>query len=317
MIKIVKLIAFFAVLLFYPLTYAQNVTADKPLTVVLDWFINPDHAPLLVAEQQGFFQKEGLKVKIIQPADPADGPKLVAAKQADVAITYQPQLLMQVDQGLPLVRFGSLVDSPLDCLVSLKAKGIQRLEDLKGKTVGYSSGGIDSAMLQTMLREHQLTLSDIHFINVRYDLVQALLSGNIAAFTGGMRNVEPVQLEHLGHPAQVFYPEDNGFPNYDELIFVTRADSTHDPRLAKFLMAIQKGGEYLVKHPQESWDGVVKQHPELNNSLNKAIWFASIRYFSKNPSALDKNKYAVFAQFLQQQGVIKKVPELSTYTVQL
>lgn len=310
--KIIGLVLY----LFSSLVYAQ-VSAGQPLTVVLDWFINPDHAPLLVAEQQGFFQQQGLNVKLIQPSDPMDGPKLVAAKKADVTITYQPQLLMQVDQGLPLVRFGSLVDSPLDCLVTLKSSPIQSIEDLKNKTIGYSSGGIDSVMLKTMLSGHHLNLSDVNFINVRYDLVQALLSGNIAAFTGGMRNVEPIQLEQSGHPARVFFPEDNGFPAYDELIFVTHRDLAQDQRLAKFLMALQKGIDYLTAHPQESWDAVIKLHPALNNPMNKASWFASIQYFSKNPFGLDKNKYEAFAQFMRRQEVIKKVPELSAYTVQL
>lgn len=302
-------------LVFSPVMHAQST--DKPLTVVLDWFINPDHAPLLVAQEQGFFQAQGLNVKLVQPSDPMDGPKLVAAKKADVAITYQPQLLMQIDQGLPLVRFGVLVDTPLDCLVALKSKGIERIEDLKGKTVGYSSGGIDSAMLAAMLRKHGLTLSDVTFINVRYDLVQALLAGNIAAFTGGMRNVEPLALEQSGHPARIFYPEDNGFPAYEELIYVTHRDRAADPRLGKFLAALQKATEYLVAHPQESWAAAIKQHPELNNPLNKASWLASLSYFAQNPAQFDKNKYQAFAEFMKQENLIKKIPNLQDYTASL
>lgn len=296
--------------------YAQPST-QQPFTLVLDWFINPDHAPLLVAEQQGFFEKNGLQVKLVQPSDPSDGPKLVAAKKADAALTYQPQLLMQIDQGLPLLRFGSLVDSPLDCVVALKSTGIHKIADLKAKTIGYSAGGIDDVMLKTMLAKQNLNMKDVNFINVRYNLMQALLTGNISAFTGGMRNVEPVQLAQSGHPAQVFYPEEHGFPSYDELIFVTHRDLKQDPRLTQFLTALQEGIHYLVAHPQESWQGVIKKHPELNNEMNKASWFASIQYFSKNPFLLDQNKYQGFAQFMQSQGVIKKIPDLARYTIQL
>ncbi len=301
---------------FFSTSYAQAPTPQN-FTLVLDWFFNPDHAPLLVAEQQGYFQQNGLQVKLVQPSDPSDGPKLVAAKKADAALTYQPQLLMQIDQGLPLIRFGSLVDSPLDCLVTLKTAGIQKVADLKAKTIGYSAGGIDEVMLKTMLAHQNLNLKDVNFINVRYNLLQALLTGNINAFTGGMRNVEPVQLAYSGHPAQIFLPEQNGFPSYDELIFVTHRDFNKDPRLAQFLTALQQGIDYLVAHPQESWDNVIKKHPELNNDMNKASWFASIQYFSKNPFLLDQQKYQKFAQFMQAQGVIKKAPELSEYTVQL
>ena len=80
--------------------YAKN---DK-LTIGLDWFINPDHAPLIIAEKRGFFKEVGLDVEMIEPADPNDPPKLVAAGKLDLAISYQPQLHIQVDQGLPVVR---------------------------------------------------------------------------------------------------------------------------------------------------------------------------------------------------------------------
>ncbi|MBS0350201.1 MAG: ABC transporter substrate-binding protein [Proteobacteria bacterium] len=296
---------------------AQTPSNTKPLIVVLDWVINPDHAPLLVAEQQGFFKKQGLDVRLIQPSDPADGPKLVAAGKADVAITYQPQLLIQIDQGLPLIRFGSLVDSPLSCVVASKQQGISSFQDLKNKKVGYSLGGIDQAMMQTMLQKHGMSLSDIQFINVRFDLVQGLLSKRLAAFAGGMRNVEPIQLKFSGFDSQIFLPEANGFPTYDELIFVANKHQAHDPRLVQFLTALQQGIEYLKQNPELAWQGVIKQHPELNNPVNKKIWFASAPYFSPNAWALDRSKYDNFALFLKQQGTINKVSDLTSYTVQL
>ena len=66
--------------------------AQDRLTVMLDWFVNPDHAPLFVAQEAGYFNDAGLDVELIAPADPNDPPKLVAAGKADVAISYQPQL---------------------------------------------------------------------------------------------------------------------------------------------------------------------------------------------------------------------------------
>ena len=93
--------------------------ADK-LVVLLDWFINPDHAQLIIAEQKGYSTQAGLEVELIEPADPSLPPKLVAANKADIAISYQPQLHVQVDQGLPLTRIGTLVSTPLNSLVVLK-----------------------------------------------------------------------------------------------------------------------------------------------------------------------------------------------------
>src|SRR5438270_3445786 len=82
--------------------------ADK-LTVILDWFVNPDHGPLIVAQEKGFFSDAGLDVDLVAPADPSDPPKLVAAGKADIGVDYQPQLHVQVAEGLPLTRIGTLI----------------------------------------------------------------------------------------------------------------------------------------------------------------------------------------------------------------
>ncbi len=292
-----------------------STSNPKPLTVVLDWFINPNHAPLLVAQEKGFFKQQGLQVRLLTPADPSDGPKLVATHKAEIALTYQPQLLLQINQGLPLMRFATLVNSPLNCLVILKSAHIDKIEDLRGKKVGYSAGAIDTVMMQAMLQAHGLQLSDIQFINVRYDLVKALLSKKIDAFTGAMRNFEPIQLQQNGHPPQLFFPEENGFPSYDELIFVTHQDNINDPRLKKFLIALTESIQYLKTHPDESWQLVIKAHPELNNPLNRAAWFASIQYFDSEPEKFDPARYQALASFMFNHGLIKHLPETSSYAI--
>ena len=93
-----------------------SAKAEK-LTLLLDWFINPDHAPLYVALEKGYFKEAGLDITMPAPADPNDPPKLVAAKKADLAISYQPQLHIQVAEGLPLRRIATLVATPLNSLV--------------------------------------------------------------------------------------------------------------------------------------------------------------------------------------------------------
>lgn len=118
--------------------------ANEKLTLVLDWYINPDHAPIMVAEQIGAFKAQGLDVKIVPPSDPALPPRLVAAGQADLAITYQPQVHFFADEGLPLVRVGTLINSPLNTIIALD-KRIKTPADLKGKKVGYSVSGIEQA----------------------------------------------------------------------------------------------------------------------------------------------------------------------------
>ena len=133
-------------------TFSSLNASEKRVTVLLDWFINPDHAPLFIAYEKGFFKERGLNVKFIAPSNPNDPPKLVAAKKGDIAVSYQHQHHLHVDQGLPLVRFATIVSTPLNSLVVLDKGGadgdIQSIEDLKGKTIGYSVGGFETILLK-------------------------------------------------------------------------------------------------------------------------------------------------------------------------
>src|SRR5947208_2720731 len=128
------------------LTGISASAADK-LSVVLDWFVNPDHAPLVVAKEGGYFARHGLDVDLIAPADPSSPPRLVAAGQADVAVDYQPSLMLQVKEGLPLIRFGTLVGNPLNCLIVLKDGPVKTLADLKGRKIGFSVASFQDAYL--------------------------------------------------------------------------------------------------------------------------------------------------------------------------
>ncbi len=256
------------------------ITADaEKITVLLDWFPNPCHAPLFVAKQQGYFKAENLEVDLIGPADPTDPPKLVAAGKADIAITYEPQYREDVARGLPLEKIGDLINHPLTSLVVLKNGPIKTLKDLKGKRVGYCGSGFNTTLLAIMLKTVGLTLNDIELINVHYDLTQALLSKKIDAVTGMMRTVEPIQMELLGQPARVFYPEEHGVHSYSELIFVVQKNSIKDPRWANFMKAVKKGSDYLKKHPEASWLEFVKTYPEQNNEINHRSWMATLPYF--------------------------------------
>src|SRR5579885_995668 len=115
---------------------ALPAAAQEKLTVLLDWFINPDHAPLIVAKEAGFFARAGLDVSFVEPADPSAPPRLLAAGQGDIAVTYQPNLYLQVKEGLPVQRVGTLIDTPLNSLVVLADGPVKSITDLKGRTVG-------------------------------------------------------------------------------------------------------------------------------------------------------------------------------------
>ncbi len=305
-----------ATLLAAPLFTAPAKAAEK-FTVILDWFVNPDHAPLIVAKEKGFFKEAGLDVELIAPADPNDPPKLVAAGKADLAVSYQPQLHVQVGEGLPLMRVGTLVSTPLNSLVVLKNGPIQAIEDLKGKKIGFSVGGFESALLNAMLQRHGLTVKDVTLVNVNFSLSPSLIVGQVDAVIGAFRNFELNQMDIAGHPGQAFYPEEEGVPPYDELILVANKGKLSDKRLRPFLDALERGAQFLLNHPDESWKLFVAAHKELDDELNKRAWRDTLPRFTHSPAALDTQRYSRFAAFLLKEGLIKKAQKVGDVAVEL
>jgi putative hydroxymethylpyrimidine transport system substrate-binding protein len=283
---------------------STSLYADDKLSIILDWFANPTHAPLFVAQQQGFFKEQHLQVKLIGPADPADPIKLVAAGKADIAIGYEPQFMVAVDRGLPLVALGTLIDKPLNCLAVLKSSNIVSIKDLQHKKVGYSGGSLTGITLTTMLKHHAIDPNLVERINVRYNLTQSLLSRRVDAVTGVMRTFEVLQMELAGQPARIFLPEQNGIPTYSELIFIINSKNKADLRWQRFLTAIAQANIYLHKHPEASWQKFVIIHPELNNSLNHRAWFATLPYFAHDPTRFNTNDWQHYAKFMQDHELI-------------
>lgn len=289
--------------------------AQDKLSVMLDWFVNPDHAPLVVAQEKGFFKDAGLEVTLTAPADPNDPPKLVAAGGADIAVSYQPQLILQVAEELPLVRIGTLVSTPLNSVVVLRDGPVKTLKDLKGRKVGYSIAGFEDALLGAMLEKQGLSLKDVELVNVNFSLSPSLLSGQVDAVVGAFRNFELNQMEIEKHPGRAFYPEEEGVPPYDELILVARKDKANDPRFKRFLAAVERATLYILNHPEESQAAFVKGRPELNDELNRRAWADTLPRFSHSPAALDAERYTRFAEFLKARGLIKAVAPIDQYAV--
>ena len=298
--------------------HAASSLAGEKITVLLDWFVNPDHAPLYVALEKGFFKDRGLEVELIAPSNPNDPPKLVAAGKADIAVSYQHQHQMQVDQGLPLVRIATLIATPLNSLVVLKDGPIHSIKDLKGKTIGYSVGGFETALLKVMLRKEGLGLEDVKLVNVNFSLSPSLFTGQADGVIGAFRNFELNQMAIEKRPGRAFLVEEFGVPAYDELILVANAKTITDPKLRRFVDALEAGVQYLINHPQESWQLFIGNgRNNLDDELNRRAWQDTLSRFALRPGALDKNRYNRFARFLQQEKIVTKVPPLAAWAVEL
>lgn len=291
--------------------------AEDRLTVLLDWFVNPDHAPLYLAQARGEFAARDLAVTFVAPADPAAPPRLVAAGEGDIAITYQPSLYQQAAEGLPVARVGTLVSSPLNSLVVLKDGDIATLEDFEGATVGYSVGGFEDALLGRMLASVGLSLDDVKLVNVNFALTPALLSGQVDGVIGAFRNFELTQIRLEGSEGTAFLPEEHGVPSYEELIFIAHRDRTDDPAIDRFLDAVGAAARWQAENPQEAEALFFQTQPDIDDELNRQAFKDTLEKFALDPKPLDRDGYEAFATFMTEAGLVSDLPPLADYAVEL
>jgi putative hydroxymethylpyrimidine transport system substrate-binding protein len=287
--------------------------APERLTVLLDWFMNPDHAPLVIARERGLFAKHGLDVTLVEPADPSAPPRLIAARQGDIAVSYQPTYTLQIKENLPLLRLGTLIATPLNSLVTLADGPVKTLTDLKGKTIGYSGTGFDDVLVRTMLESVGLSIKDVTLVNVNFALSASLVAGRVDAIIGAFRNFELTELKLKGKSGRAFFPEEHGVPVYDELIYIVHKDRAGDPRFSRFLDAVEAATVLMLNDPEGTWQTFVKAYPKVDDALNRQAWIDTLRRFQASPAAVDPARYIRFAEFLKRAGLIETVEPAARY----
>lgn len=306
----------FIFLFAFNLVATSGHAADK-MTVLLDWFVNPNHGPIIIAEEKGYFKDAGLDVEIIAPADPSAPPKLVASGQADLAISYQPQLHLQLDAELPLIRVGTLIATPLNCLLTLADGPIKSPGDLKGRKIGYSVAGVEEALLTSILRRYNLSLSDVELINVNFSLSPALMSGQVDAVIGVARNFQLNQMDIEGVPGRCFYLEEEGIPASDELIYIANPEKMDKEKILRFIKATERATQFIINNPEESWKLFSATSTELQDELNKRAWRDTLPRFALRPAAFDHGRYLDFQDFLLSSGLIEKTLPISSIAIDL
>ena len=291
--------------------------AQDKMTLLLDWFVNPDHGPIIVAQEKGYFADQNLEVTVVAPADPSDPPKLVAAGKAELAVSYQPSQHLQVAEGLPLMRVGTLVATPLNCLLVLADGPIKDIDDLKGKKIGFSVAGVEEALLTAILGNHGVGFDEVELVNVNWSLSPSLMSGQVDAVIGAYRNFELNQMEIEGVEGKCFYVEEEGVPTYDELIYVANKDTMDADMLRRFLRATELATQYIVNHPEESWEIFKSTSVELDDELNAKAWVDTLPRFALRPEALDEGRYARFEAFLEASGLVEGIRPVSELAIDL
>jgi putative hydroxymethylpyrimidine transport system substrate-binding protein len=268
-------------------TISSPTRAHQPVTLMLDWFPNADHVGIYQGLAEGDFSRAGLDVHVQVPSDPAAPLRLLAAGRVDMAISYEPELLLARNQNLPLVSVAALVQQPLTSIVSVGSQKIHAPRDLRGKTVGDAGIPYQHAYLQTILAKAGVPSGSVKEVNVGSDLVPAMLSGKVSATLGAYWNYEAIQLAQLGKRPNVIRMNQAGVPNYDELILVTRERflAQHADVVRRFVQALGRGYESVRRNPAAGVADLLKASSGLSAKLQTASVKATLpAFFPSDPS---------------------------------
>ena len=296
-------------------TKSENVDPQREtFSVALDWYPNPDHAGFLVAEDEGFFEDAGLDASLSAPSDPSLPIKLVAAGKADVAISYEPEVLLAREQGLDVVAVASLVDQPLTSMIWLKKSKIKRVKDLKGKTVSTAGISYQDAYLKTILARAGLAEDSVKQVSVGQGLLPSLLSGRAQATLGPLWNIEGVDLKLSGKNPVINPVDELGVPSYSELVLVakgSRLEEDPDP-IRLFIGALARGTAEAVANPAKATAAVLDANTALEPKVTAAEVKATLPLLRRGGlegkdqpfGYMDTAKWQAFINWMVKQDVL-------------
>ncbi len=293
-------------------------TAGGPerVDLVLDYFPNADHAGLYAAIGTGAFRQVGLDVRPRTPSDPAAPLKLLAAGRADLAISYEPELLLARDKGLKLVSIAALVQRPLTSIMSLGDRAIGEPGKLEDKKVGTAGIPYQDAYLKTVLEKAGVDPGRVRSIDVGFNLVPALLSKRVDATLGAFWNVEGVELERRKRDPKILRMDELGVPTYNELVIVARENDvrTNGKVLRRFLQALARGHQAVRDDLDAGVDALVEANPDLERGLQRAQVRATLPVFfpaeRDRPFGFhDRGEWQRYTAWMRENDLLKRPPD--------
>lgn len=297
-------------------TSTEGNTELEEFSVVLDWYPNAVHGFIYNAIEKGYYEEEGLDVQIYFPANVNDAISLTAAGKADLGIYYPNDVIRAIaNEDIPVKAVGTIVQSPLNVVVSLKDKNITKPEDLAGKTIGYSGTEFNEALIKTMMESVGASMDDVTLIDVGFDLMTSMTTGKVDATIGCLVNHEVPALEEEGFEVNYFFPTEYGVPDYSELVFVAGNNDINEnsEKIEKFLRASQKGFEDMKNDPQGTLTTLLENQNEENFPLSEGVEQRSIDVLlplmeNENATFLTQNKelWQNDINWLKEQGLINK-----------
>jgi putative hydroxymethylpyrimidine transport system substrate-binding protein len=298
-------------------TESTGPAKRESVRLMLDYSPNADHAGIYAAQGTGAFDRVGLDVDVQAPSDPATPLKLLAAGRVDLAISYEPELMLARDQGQRLVAVGALVQKPLTSVVSIGRRAITDPKQLAGKTVGTSGIPYQSAYLKAILAQAGADPASVKEVNVGFNLVPAMLSRRVDATLGAYWNYEAIQLAQQRKRPKVIRMETAGVPTYNELVVVAREEDLREnggARVRRFMRALGEAVKALRKDPSTGITPLLRANRDLDRRLQEASVKATLPVFfpadsSKPVGYMEPAEWVRYGDWMARNRLLRNPPD--------
>lgn len=259
---------------------AAAQAADK-LTVQLDWLPGGDKSFVYAGVQQGFFQAEGLEVKIVPGRGSADAVTKIASGSADVGFGGISALMMAAAQGrIPVKAVMSLYSKQPDALFTRADSKIKSLKDMEGKTVAMPTFSSSNALWPIVLQKNGIDPARIKVIKSDpATLAPMLAQGRVDATINWMTVAPGFQtvLKLAGKELSVLPWTQFGLEGYGwSALAGDRIIKERPDVLKRYVRALAKSLEFSIAHPQQAAEALKAQVPEAEVAVLKAELEASI-----------------------------------------
>jgi putative hydroxymethylpyrimidine transport system substrate-binding protein len=302
-----------------PSSSSSGGQATTNTTVLLDWFPNPDHIALYLAQKDGDFTKHHLNVTFQSPSNSTDALKLVSLGQVPLAISYEPETITAATAGLNVTAVAAMIPTSLNSLIISGKSGISGPAGLSGKTVGTDGDPVSAQMLKAVLKKYSLSLNQIKLVTVNEGLVPAMVSNKVSAIISGYRNVEAIQLGSLGLKPKVYPVDTQGVPNYDELVIIANksklaSDAAYRTTVREFLAGLGQGAAAAEASPAAALAALSPVAKGYSPALLKQMVYATAPLL-KNPAGfgtMNVSQWQSFANWMHSDGLITKPVQASS-----
>ena len=287
------------------------------LRLGLEWFLNPDHVPFLVAQDRGWFADEGLEVELVEPEEHLDAVEAIERGDMDVAITEPLHLVEDRAEGRPCVGFARFLHT--NGGVMAKAE-ITRPRDMAGRRIQYpgAPGPGGPAIVATMVEADggpTGTEDGYGRVNNSFYHTDAIAEDKADVATLVFHNFEVVEARHRGLDVRLFALKDWGVPDFCQLVLITHPDKLAEQRAAfEALVRVLRRGVDAVKQEPDAARVVYFERTETDpgDALTRAIYDATVPCFTHDLS-MSADYYRHLEAWMRERGLIEETPGAEAY----